>query len=65
VLCNHSEGDTSKVEKADELKIAGAVGAIFVNDAERSVATTYLDLPATEVTSTAAAAIRKYIASAR
>lgn len=64
MLCNHSEGDTSKV-KADELKIAGAVGAIFVNDAERSVATTYLDLPATEVTSTAAAAIRKYIASAR
>ncbi|RCV10405.1 hypothetical protein SETIT_2G109700v2 [Setaria italica] len=64
VLCNHSEGDTSKVVKADELQSAGAVGAIFVNDAERSVATTYLDFPVTEVTSAAAAAIHKYIASA-
>ncbi|CAN6223032.1 unnamed protein product [Urochloa humidicola] len=63
VLCNHSEGDTSKLEKADELKDAGAVGAIFVNDVERAVATTYLDFPATEVNSTAAAAIQKYIAS--
>ncbi|CAN6203646.1 unnamed protein product [Urochloa humidicola] len=64
VLCNHSEGDTSKPAKADELKDAGAAGAIFVNDVERAVATTYLDFPATEVTSAAAAAINKYIASA-
>ncbi|CAL5075949.1 unnamed protein product [Urochloa decumbens] len=63
VLCNHSEGDTSKLEKADELKDAGAVGAIFINDVERAVSTTYLDFPATEVTSAAAAAIQKYIAS--
>lgn len=63
VLCSHSQGDTSKQEKADELKSAGAAGSIFVNDAENAVATTYLDFPATEVTSAAAAAIRKYIAS--
>jgi hypothetical protein len=65
VLCNHSQGDTSKQVKADELKSAGAVGCIFVNDAELAVATTYLDFPATEVTSASAAAIRKYIASTR
>ncbi|CAN6165893.1 unnamed protein product [Urochloa humidicola] len=63
VLCNHSEGDTSKLVKADELNDAGAVGAIFVNDVERAVATTYLNFPATEVTSAAATAIQKYIAS--
>ncbi|RLM87211.1 CO(2)-response secreted protease-like [Panicum miliaceum] len=65
VLCSHSQGDTSKQVKADELKSAGAVGCIFVNDAEVAVATTYLDFPATEVTSASAAAIRKYIASTR
>ncbi|OEL13525.1 CO(2)-response secreted protease [Dichanthelium oligosanthes] len=64
VLCNHSEGDTSKPVKADELNSAGAVGCIFVNDVEWAVATTYLDFPVTEVTSAAAAAIHKYIASA-
>ncbi|CAL5089949.1 unnamed protein product [Urochloa decumbens] len=63
VLCNHSEGDTSKLVKADELKDAGAVGAIFINDVERAVSTTYLDFPATEVTSAAATAIQKYVAS--
>jgi len=65
VLCSHSQGDTSKQAKADELKSAGAAGSIFVNDAENAVATTYLDFPATEVTSAAVAAIRKYIASTR
>jgi len=65
VLCSHSQGDTSKQEKADELQSAGAAGSIFVNDAENAVATTYLDFSATEVPSAAAAAIRKYIASTR
>ena len=65
MLCHHSQSDTSKLEKADELQSAGAAGCILVNDAERSVATAYLDLPVTEVTSAAAAAIHKYIASAR
>ncbi|XP_066398993.1 LOW QUALITY PROTEIN: CO(2)-response secreted protease-like [Miscanthus floridulus] len=64
VLCHHSQSDTSKLEKADELQSSGAAGCILVNDAERSVATAYLDLPVTEVTSAAAAAIHKYIASA-
>ncbi|XP_062188277.1 CO(2)-response secreted protease [Phragmites australis] len=63
VLCNHSQGDTSKMVKVDELKSAGAVGSILVNDVETVVATTYLDFPVTEVTSAAAAAIHKYIAS--
>nr|CAB3456364.1 unnamed protein product [Digitaria exilis] len=63
VLCNHTEGDTSKLVKADELKSAGAVGAIFVNDVENAVATAYLDFPVTEVTSSATMAINKYIAS--
>nr|CAB3452654.1 unnamed protein product [Digitaria exilis] len=63
VLCNHTEGDTSKLVKADELKSSGAVGAIFVNDVENAVATAYLDFPVTEVTSAAAVAINKYIAS--
>jgi hypothetical protein len=65
VLCHHSQSDTSKLEKADELQSDGAAGCILVNDAERSVATAYLDFPVTEVTSAAAAAIHKYIASAR
>lgn len=65
MLCNHTEGDTSKLVKADELKSAGAVGAIFVNDVENAVATTYLDFPVTDVTAAAAAAIQKYIASTR
>ncbi|TVT97619.1 hypothetical protein EJB05_57110 [Eragrostis curvula] len=63
VLCHHSDGDTSKVEKVDVLNSAGAVGCILVNKAEVAVATTYLDFPVTEVTSAAAAAIHKYIAS--
>ncbi|KAJ1288313.1 hypothetical protein BS78_02G079700 [Paspalum vaginatum] len=64
VLCNHSLSDTSKAVKVDELKSAGAVGSILVDDVEGAVATTYIDFPATEVTSAAAAAIHKYIASA-
>lgn len=63
VLCNHSLSDTSKPVKVDELKSAGAVGAIVVDDVEAAVATTYIDFPATEVTSAGAAAIHKYIAS--
>ena len=64
MLCHHSQSDTSKLEKADELQSDGAAGCILVNDGERSVATAYLDFPVTEVTSAAAAAIHKYIASA-
>ncbi|KAM0917720.1 hypothetical protein ACQ4PT_009178 [Festuca glaucescens] len=63
VLCNHSQSDTSKMVKVDELKSAGAVGSILVNDAERSVTTAYLDFPVTEVTSEAAADLYKYISS--
>lgn len=66
VLCHHSQSDTSKLVKADELQSAGAAGCILVmNDNESSVATAYLDFPVTEVTSAAAAAIHKYIAAAR
>lgn len=65
VLCHHSQSDTSKLVKADELQSAGAAGCILVmNDNESSVATAYLDFPVTEVTSAAAAAIHKYIAAA-
>lgn len=65
VLCNHSQSDTSKLVKADDLKSAGAAGCVIVDDAGWAVATTYPDFPVTEVTSAAAAAIHKYIASAR
>lgn len=63
VLCHHSQSDTSKMVKVDELKSGGAVGSILVNDVERSVTTAYLDFPVTEVTSAAAANLHKYIAS--
>ncbi|KAL6639482.1 hypothetical protein ACP70R_023212 [Stipagrostis hirtigluma subsp. patula] len=63
VVCNHSQDDTSKAEKADVLQSAGAVGCVIVNDVERAVANTYLDFPVTEVTAAAAADILKYIAS--
>ncbi|KAL6897336.1 hypothetical protein ACP4OV_007032 [Aristida adscensionis] len=64
VVCNHSQDDdTSKVEKVDELKSAGALGCIIVNDVDRAVATTYMDFPVTEVSAAAAPAILKYIAS--
>ncbi|GJN09956.1 hypothetical protein PR202_ga28013 [Eleusine coracana subsp. coracana] len=63
VVCNHSDGDTSKIDKVDILNSAGAVGSILVNNAEVAVATAYLDFPVTEVSSAAAAAIHKYIAS--
>lgn len=63
VLCIHSLSDTSKMEKIDELKSAGTVGSILVNDVQRAVATAYIDFPVTEITSPAAADIHKYIAS--
>lgn len=63
VLCNHSQSDTSKMVKVEEIQSAGAVGSILVNDAERSVTTAYLDFPVTEVTSQAAADLYKYISS--
>uniref|UniRef100_A0ACD5VWC1 Uncharacterized protein n=1 Tax=Avena sativa TaxID=4498 RepID=A0ACD5VWC1_AVESA len=63
VLCNHSQSDTSKTVKVDELKSAGAVGSILVNDAERAVTTAYLDFPVTEVTSRAVVDLHSYIAS--
>lgn len=65
MLCHHSQSDTSKLEKADELQSDGAAGCILVVDGGTSVATAYLDFPVTEVTSAAATAIHKYIASAR
>ncbi|KAF0921561.1 hypothetical protein E2562_009762 [Oryza meyeriana var. granulata] len=64
VLCHHSRNsDTSKMEKVDELKSAGPVGAVLVNDLEKAVATAYIDFPVTEITSAAAADIHNYIAS--
>uniref|UniRef100_A0A0D9WXV4 Subtilisin-like protease n=1 Tax=Leersia perrieri TaxID=77586 RepID=A0A0D9WXV4_9ORYZ len=64
VLCHHSRNsDTSKMVKIDELKSAGAVGSILVNDLEKAVVTAFIDFPVTEVTSAAAADIHKYIAS--
>ncbi|KAM3389529.1 hypothetical protein ACQJBY_011586 [Aegilops geniculata] len=63
VLCNHSQSDTSKMVKTDELQSAGAVGCILVNDFGRAVTTAYLDFPVTEITSAAAADLHKYIAS--
>ncbi|XP_044970553.1 CO(2)-response secreted protease-like [Hordeum vulgare subsp. vulgare] len=63
VLCNHSQSDTSKMVKVDDLQSAGAVGSILVNDFGRAVTTAYLDFPVTEVTSAAAADLYKYIAS--
>ncbi|KAG8100087.1 hypothetical protein GUJ93_ZPchr0013g35496 [Zizania palustris] len=63
VLCHHHAGSSNKMEKVDELKSAGAVGSILVNDLERAVATAYLDFPVTEITSAAAADIHKYITS--
>uniref|UniRef100_A0A0E0M2M9 Subtilisin-like protease n=1 Tax=Oryza punctata TaxID=4537 RepID=A0A0E0M2M9_ORYPU len=64
VLCHHSRNsDTSKTEKIEELKSAGAVGSVLVNDLEKAVATAYIDFPVTEITSAAAADIHKYIAS--
>lgn len=65
MLCIHSLSDTSKMEKIDELKSAGTVGSILVNDVQRAVATAYIDFPVTEITSPAAADIHKYIASTR
>ena len=53
VLCNHSQSDTSKMVKVDELQSAGAAGAILVNDFGRAGTTAYLDFPVTEVTSAA------------
>ncbi|KAI5011097.1 hypothetical protein ZWY2020_013234 [Hordeum vulgare] len=63
VLCNHSQSDTSKMVKVDDLQSAGAVGSILVNDFGRAVTTAYLDFPVTEVTPAAAADLYKYIAS--
>ncbi|XP_006658495.2 CO(2)-response secreted protease-like [Oryza brachyantha] len=64
VLCHHSRNsDTSKLEKVDELKSAGAVGSVLVDDLEKAVSTAYVDFPVTEITSAAAADIHKYIAS--
>uniref|UniRef100_A0A0E0B4I6 Subtilisin-like protease n=1 Tax=Oryza glumipatula TaxID=40148 RepID=A0A0E0B4I6_9ORYZ len=64
VLCHHSRNsDTPKTEKVGELKSAGAVGAVLVDDLEKAVATAYIDFPVTEITSAAAADIHKYISS--
>uniref|UniRef100_A0A0D3H870 Subtilisin-like protease n=1 Tax=Oryza barthii TaxID=65489 RepID=A0A0D3H870_9ORYZ len=58
VLCHHSRNsDTPKTEKVGELKSAGAVGAVLVDDLEKAVATAYIDFPVTEITSAAAADI--------
>ncbi|KAH0466020.1 hypothetical protein IEQ34_006123 [Dendrobium chrysotoxum] len=65
VLCKHSTADYSTIAKADDLKTMGAVGAIFVNDLEKLVATTYMDFPATEVTSEGSDQILKYINSTK
>ncbi|CAM0958204.1 unnamed protein product [Alopecurus aequalis] len=50
VVCNHTDGDTSKMVKVDELQSAGAVGSILVNDVESEpVATITPSITVTEL----------------
>ncbi|KAJ6818959.1 CO(2)-response secreted protease-like [Iris pallida] len=66
VLCYHSDDrDSPKSSKADIMQISGAIGAIFVQDAQNSIASTYITFPATEITSQAAANIFTYINSTK
>ncbi|XP_072987423.1 CO(2)-response secreted protease [Typha latifolia] len=65
VLCNHFHNDTSRMEKVDELKSSGAIGAIFVNEMGIGVATTYINFPVTEITSQAADDVLSYINSSK
>ncbi|XP_020591225.1 CO(2)-response secreted protease-like [Phalaenopsis equestris] len=65
VLCEHSDDDNSKIMKAEDLKTKGAVGAIFIDDVGRSVASMYIDFPATEVTTEGSEQILKYINSTK
>lgn len=65
VLCKHSEEDSSKSSKADNLQSLGAVGAILADDTERSKINTYIAFPVTEVSSEEAEDIITYIKSSK
>ncbi|PKA56013.1 Subtilisin-like protease [Apostasia shenzhenica] len=45
VLCKHSQSDVSKSAKIELLKSSEAVGAIFINDVERAVASSFVNFP--------------------
>ncbi|KAJ0967012.1 hypothetical protein J5N97_023929 [Dioscorea zingiberensis] len=65
VVCKHSEGDTSKSSTVSELKDAGAIGVILVNDKQSSLAANYLDFPVTEIPLQAADELFTYINSTK
>lgn len=65
VLCNQSDSDISATAKADDLKSNGAVGAIFIDDFGKSVALSYMDFPATHVTTEGSNQILEYIHSTK
>lgn len=65
VICNQSASDYSATAKAEDLKSNGAVGAVFIDDFGQSVALSYIDFPATHVTTEGSNQIREYIHSTK
>lgn len=65
VLCKHSQSDSSKSSKADDLQSSGAVGAIMADEKEQSKITPYISFPVTEISVKAADDIFTYINSTK
>ncbi|ONK72620.1 uncharacterized protein A4U43_C04F21300 [Asparagus officinalis] len=65
VLCKHSQSDSSRSSKADDLQSSGAVGAIMADETEQSKITPYISFPVTEISAKAADDIFAYVNSTK
>ncbi|KAM0942412.1 putative tripeptidyl-peptidase II [Dioscorea sansibarensis] len=63
VVCKHSDNDTRSDALVELLTDSGAIGVILVNDQQNSVASTYVDIPVTEIPLQAADELFTYINS--